>query len=129
MRKFVGAALDPVVGQFAIAHLPNRYAGKLHRKVIGRCAEHASIETSEGPTGNNATAVNTAEHIVAEQAWFANFGGERFDPLLECGLPHDVGAGIGDNNVLGAEAVDDVEVVGGIPDFSPELGEEFLTFR
>src|SRR5258705_7666342 len=68
LRKFVGAALDPVAGQFAIAHLPNRYAGKLHRAVISRCAEHASIETSEGPTGNNASAANAAEHIVTDQA-------------------------------------------------------------
>jgi hypothetical protein len=45
-------------GQFAIAHLPNGDAGELHRTVISRCAEHASIETSDGPTGNNAAAVN-----------------------------------------------------------------------
>jgi hypothetical protein len=37
----------------------------------------ASIETSEGPTGNNASAVNAAEHIVTDQARLADFGGER----------------------------------------------------
>src|SRR5208282_4331952 len=73
LRKFVRAALDPVVRQSAVAHLPNGEAGKLHGTVISRCAEHASVKTSDGPTGNNAAAVNAAEHIVADQTWFADF--------------------------------------------------------
>jgi hypothetical protein len=49
-------------------HLPNGYTGKLHRTVISRCAEHASIKTSDGQTENNASAVNAAERIVANQS-------------------------------------------------------------
>jgi hypothetical protein len=128
LRKFVRAALDPVVRQFAVAHLPNGDAGVLHGTVISRCAEHASIETSDGPTGNNAAAINAAEHIMADQTWFSDFGSEGFDPFLECGRSYDVGSGVGDNEVLGTEAIDGIEVVRWIPDFGPELGKQFLAF-
>jgi hypothetical protein len=57
---------------------PNSYAGKLHRTVLSRCAEQASIETR---TGNNAAAVNAAEHIVADQAWFADCR-QAFEKLI-----------------------------------------------
>jgi hypothetical protein len=43
-------------------------------------------------------------------------------------LPHDVNAPIGDNEVLSAQPVDVVKVVGRIPDLGPELGEEALAF-
>ena len=58
---------------------------------------------------------------MADQTWFADFRGGGFDPFLECGGPYDVGSGDGDNEVLGTEAVDDIEVVGRIPNFGPEL--------
>jgi len=51
-------------------------------------------------------AVNAAEDIVADQTWFADFGGDGFDPFLECGGPYEVGTGVGDNEVLGTESFD-----------------------
>jgi hypothetical protein len=81
-RKPLQLSLDDLnrkVGERLIWQEENqqrRTAGLSCREVRRRCARPSC-----------------GEHVVADQAWFADFGGEGFDPFLECGGPYDVGAG------------------------------------
>ena len=89
---------------------------KLTGLLSARCVEHASIETSDSPTGNNATTSR-----LLNISWLTKRGSRILEVKAlihpQCGSPHDVGAVVRDNEVLGAEAVDSVEVVGRIPHF------------